>query len=100
MCIRDRSETVWRQASTFNVPRIAFINKYDRVGADFFNVIETMKDRLDANAVAAQVPVSYTHLTERDLISDEPLFREMTRYYSMYFKGGMEMCIRDRPKAT
>ena len=54
---RTQSETVWRQASTFNVPRIAFINKYDRVGADFFNAIETMKDRLDANAVAAQVPM-------------------------------------------
>ena len=55
--VQPQSETVWRQASTFNVPRIAFINKYDRVGADFFNAIETMKDRLDANAVAAQVPM-------------------------------------------
>lgn len=46
-------------ASGFHLqcPRIAFINKYDRVGADFFNAIETMKDRLDANAVAAQVPM-------------------------------------------
>ena len=55
--VQPQSETVWRQATTFNVPRIAFINKYDRVGADFFNAIETMKDRLDANAVAAQVPM-------------------------------------------
>ena len=55
--VQPQSETVWRQAATFNVPRIAFINKYDRVGADFFNAIETMKDRLDANAVAAQVPM-------------------------------------------
>ena len=55
--VQPQSETVWRQASTFNVPRIAFINKYDRVGADFLNAIETMKDRLDANAVAAQVPM-------------------------------------------
>ena len=55
--VQPQSETVWRQAHTFNVPRIAFINKYDRVGADFFNAIETMKDRLDANAVAAQVPM-------------------------------------------
>ena len=55
--VQPQSETVWRQASTFNVPRIAFINKYDRVGADFFNAIETMKARLDANAVAAQVPM-------------------------------------------
>lgn len=42
--VQPQSETVWRQASTYNVPRIAFINKYDRVGADFFNAIETMKD--------------------------------------------------------
>ena len=55
--VQPQSETVWRQASNFNVPRIAFINKYDRVGADFFNAIETMKERLDANAVAAQVPM-------------------------------------------
>ena len=55
--VQPQSETVWRQASTFNVPRIAFINKYDRVGADFFNAIETMKERLDANAVAAQIPM-------------------------------------------
>ena len=55
--VQPQSETVWRQAATFNVPRIAVINKYDRVGADFFNAIETMKERLDANAVAAQVPM-------------------------------------------
>ena len=55
--MQPQSETVWRQASTYNVPRIAFINKYDRVGADFFNAIETMKDRLSAPAVAAQVPM-------------------------------------------
>ncbi len=55
--VQPQSETVWRQASNYNVPRIAFINKYDRVGADFFNAIETMKDRLNAPAVAAQVPM-------------------------------------------
>ena len=55
--VEPQSETVWRQAEEYKVPRIAFINKYDRVGADFFNAIETMKDRLDANAVAAQVPM-------------------------------------------
>ncbi|HJG37483.1 elongation factor G, partial [Enorma phocaeensis] len=48
---------VWRQARNFNVPRIAFINKYDRVGADFFHAIDTMKERLNANAVAIQVPM-------------------------------------------
>lgn len=55
--VQPQSETVWRQARNYNVPRIAFINKYDRVGADFFNAIQTMKDRLQANAVAVQVPM-------------------------------------------
>ena len=55
--VQPQSETVWRQARNFNVPRIAFINKYDRVGADFFHAIETMKERLNANAVAIQVPM-------------------------------------------
>ena len=55
--VQPQSETVWRQARNFNVPRIAFINKYDRVGADFFHAIDTMKDRLKANAVAIQVPM-------------------------------------------
>ena len=55
--VQPQSETVWRQAANYNVPRIAFINKFDRIGADFFHAIETMKDRLGANAVAAQVPM-------------------------------------------
>ncbi|MGI6045670.1 MAG: elongation factor G [Eggerthellaceae bacterium] len=55
--VQPQSETVWRQAHRYNVPRIAYINKYDRVGADFFHAIETMKDRLGAPAVAAQIPM-------------------------------------------
>ncbi|WP_251197259.1 elongation factor G [Anaerotardibacter muris] len=55
--VQPQSETVWRQAERYGVPRIAFINKYDRVGADFLHAIETMKDRLGANAVAAQLPM-------------------------------------------
>ena len=55
--VQPQSETVWRQARNFNVPRIAFINKYDRIGADFFHAIDTMKERLNANAVAIQVPM-------------------------------------------
>ena len=55
--VQPQSETVWRQATKYGVPRIAFINKYDRIGADYFHAIETMKERLGANAVAAQVPM-------------------------------------------
>lgn len=55
--VEPQSETVWRQADKFNVPRIAFVNKMDRVGADFFNVIQMMKNRLNANAVPIQIPI-------------------------------------------
>ena len=55
--VQPQSETVWRQAHNYNVPRIAFINKYDSIGADFFHAIDTMKERLHANAIAAQIPM-------------------------------------------
>jgi elongation factor G len=55
--VEPQSETVWRQADKYRVPRIAFINKMDRTGADFFNVIQMMKDRLSANAVPIQLPI-------------------------------------------
>ncbi|MGI6591638.1 MAG: elongation factor G [Eggerthellaceae bacterium] len=55
--VQPQSETVWRQAHRYNVPRIAFINKFDHVGADFFHAIDTMKDRLGAPAIAVQLPM-------------------------------------------
>ncbi|WP_079536324.1 elongation factor G [Phoenicibacter congonensis] len=55
--VQPQSETVWRQAERYGVPRIAFINKYDRVGADYFHAIDTMRDRLGAPAHAAQIPM-------------------------------------------
>ena len=55
--VEPQSETVWRQADKYGVPRIAFINKMDIVGADFFNVIKMIKDRLGANAVPITLPI-------------------------------------------
>lgn len=55
--VEPQSETVWRQADRYSVPRIAFVNKMDRVGADYERVIEEMKGRLDANPIAVQLPV-------------------------------------------
>lgn len=55
--VQPQSETVWKQATKYGVPRIAYVNKMDREGADFFNVIEQMKTRLHANPVALQIPV-------------------------------------------
>jgi len=55
--VEPQSETVWRQADKYEVPRIAFVNKMDRMGADFFRVIKMMKERLGANAVPVQLPI-------------------------------------------
>jgi elongation factor G len=55
--VQPQSETVWRQADKYGVPRIAFINKMDRTGADFYAAVQTMIDRLGARAVALQIPI-------------------------------------------
>ena len=55
--VEPHTETVWRQAENYNVPRMAYVNKMDITGADFFNVIKMMKERLNANAVAIQLPI-------------------------------------------
>jgi len=55
--VQPQSETVWRQANKYKVPRLAFVNKMDRAGADFFNVYDQMRSRLKANPVPLQVPV-------------------------------------------
>ena len=55
--VQTQSETVWRQAAHYHVPRIAFINKMDTVGADFLRAVKTMEDRLHANALAMQLPI-------------------------------------------
>lgn len=55
--VQPQSETVWRQANKYAVPRIAFVNKMDRTGADFFRVVDQMKERLRANAVPIQIPI-------------------------------------------
>ena len=55
--VEPQSETVWRQADKYEVPRIAFVNKMDRVGADFYNVLDMISERLGANPIAVQIPV-------------------------------------------
>ena len=55
--VQPQSETVWRQADKYNVPRICFINKMDRVGADFFRAIDSIRHRLNANPIAIQLPI-------------------------------------------
>ena len=55
--VEPQSETVWRQADKYNVPRIAFVNKMDRTGADFYNVLEMMKERFGTNPVPLNIPI-------------------------------------------
>ena len=55
--VQPQSETVWRQADKYNVPRICFINKMDRVGADFYHSVDTIVDRLKCRPVPIQIPV-------------------------------------------
>jgi elongation factor G len=55
--VEPQSETVWRQADKYGVPRIAFVNKMDRMGADFFDAVQTMREKLHANAIPVQCPI-------------------------------------------
>ena len=68
--VQPQSETVWRQADKYKVPRIAFINKMDRTGADFFAAVQSMVDRLGANPVPIQIPIGQEekHMGVVDLV--------------------------------
>ena len=55
--VQPQSETVWRQADKYNVPRVGYVNKMDRSGADFFETVRQMKDILGANPIAIQIPI-------------------------------------------
>jgi len=82
--VEPQSETVWRQADRYNVPRICFVNKMDRVGASYENTIEMIRDRLGANPIAVQIPIGNEAdfkgvvdlFTERAIIWEDDLGRE------------------------
>ena len=80
--VEPQSENVWRQADTYNVPRMAFINKMDKMGADFFYSVQTIIDRLGKNAIPVQIPIG----KEDDFIGLIDLF-EMEAYYYKDDKG-------------
>ena len=80
--VEPQSENVWRQADTYNVPRMAFINKMDKMGADFFYSVQTIIDRLGKNAIPVQIPIG----KESDFIGLIDLF-EMEAYYYKDDKG-------------
>ena len=90
--VQPQSETVWRQANKYNVPRLAFVNKMDRMGADFFKVYEQMKLRLKANPIPLQVPIGAAETFEGvvDLIKMQAIYWDES---SM----GMKFDYRDIP---
>ena len=57
--VEPQTETVWRQANKYNVPRICFVNKMDRLGANFYDALDSIKDRLEANTAVLQLPIGY-----------------------------------------
>jgi elongation factor G len=73
-CVEPQSETVWRQADRYNIPRIVFVNKMDRVGADFFAAVRELREKLAANAVPVQVPIGSedTFVGVTDLVTMTP----------------------------
>jgi elongation factor G len=73
--VEPQSETVWRQADKYRVPRIAYVNKMDRTGADFFGAVQTMRERLGANPLAIQIPIGEEAAFEGvvDLIENKAL---------------------------
>ncbi|MEC0205951.1 elongation factor G [Paenibacillus lautus] len=75
--VEPQSETVWRQADRYGVPRIAYVNKMDIIGADYLNVVKDMRERLQANAVAIQLPIG----AENDFIGIIDIIEEKAYMY-------------------
>ncbi|MBK1694564.1 elongation factor G [Chromatium weissei] len=91
--VEPQSETVWRQADKYGVPRIAFVNKMDRMGANFFRVVQQVKDRLGGNAVPIQVPIG----AEEDFKGVIDLVQMKAVYWDEASRG-MEYELRDIPE--
>lgn len=86
--VEPQSETVWRQAEMYNVPRIAYVNKMDRMGADFFRVVQMMKDKLHAKPVVLELPIGSedSFVGVVDLIKKKAIyFDEDTMGFKFYY---------------
>ncbi len=92
--VQPQSETVWRQANKYGVPRVAFVNKMDRAGANFLRVVEQMRERLNANAVPIQFPIGAEDSFEGviDLIREKAIYWEEENM-------GMNFVEKDIPEA-
>ena len=95
--VEPQSETVWRQAERYRVPRIAFVNKMDRVGADFLNVVGQIKQKLGANAIAIQLPIGQEETFEGviDLVQMQAVSFDETSKGATYSFGEIPEQLKD-----
>ncbi len=95
--VEPQSETVWRQADKYKVPRIAFINKMDRAGADFFGVLNQIKERLGTNPVPLQIPIGQEDLFKGviDLISNKALIWDEASNGTKFYEIPMPEDLKD-----
>lgn len=89
--VQPQTETVWRQATKYNVPRLVFVNKMDRTGADFDNVVAEVKEKLGANAVRILIPIG----SEDALIGQIDVVNQKAVYFSDDDKFGSTYTVRD-----
>ena len=98
--VQPQSETVWRQATRYNVPRMAFVNKMDRTGADFMRVVEQIKERLGARAVPIQLPIGAEEDFEGivDLVRMQAIYWDSADQGTTYEARDIPENCRRRPK--
>jgi elongation factor G len=92
--VEPQSETVWRQADKYRVPRIAFVNKMDRVGADFYNVVDMMRTRLGAKSLVLQIPIG----KESEFMGMIDVVSKKAYYYDEDSMGSNFREVRDVPE--
>ena len=95
--VEPQSETVWRQADKYHVPRIAFVNKMDRAGADFFSVVNQIKVKLGTNPIPLEIPIGQEDLFKGvvDLISNKALIWDEASNGSKFFEVEMPEDLKD-----
>jgi len=95
--VEPQSETVWRQAEKYNIPKIAFINKMDRVGADFFRVLDMMASKLQANPVILQLPLGIEENFKGvlDLIEMKALVYDESTLGANFKEEGVPLHLKD-----
>lgn len=96
--VEPQSETVWRQADRYEIPRIAFVNKMDRIGADFYNVLEMIKVRLGAHPIALQIPLGEGDLFNGliDLVNMKAVIYDETTLGTKWYEEEIPRDLQDK----